>query len=244
MGNHKTLMSSALLASVAGVSVLAGPAQGAVTIYTDEATLVADLTGAGGFQMFLEDFEDHDPVTTPFPGYAILSNPLDSNPNGVFTNGIDPGLSISTNNGNGLLVSVPSPYSGNITSSVVGAFQGYTNLIVDPTSTGAVAVGMDLWGIGSFIASAMNEFDYTVYDNGGGILASGHVAAPTAESSGHFFGVASDGAAIGSIEINGQAFGLSTNEYVDNVQAWGIPAPGALALLGLAGLTGTRRRRA
>jgi MYXO-CTERM domain-containing protein len=215
MSTHRTLMSSALLASVAGVSVLAGPATGAVTIYTDEATL-----------------------------NSILSNPLNADPNGVFTNGINPGLEVRTNNGNGLTVNTPGPYNGNITSSVVGAFQSYTNLIVDPTSTGAAAIGMDLWGIGTFIASPMNGFEYTVYDNDGGILANGNVDAPDAATTGHFFGVASDTDAIGWVEINGTAFGLSTNEFIDNVQVWGVPAPGALALLGLAGLAGTRRRRA
>lgn len=53
-----------------------------------------------------------------------------------------------------------------------------------------------------------------------------------------------DGAVFDEVRILGFGFGPTT--FVDNL-SWdvaSVPAPGALALLGLAGLTGTRRRRA
>ncbi len=62
-----------------------------------------------------------------------------------------------------------------------------------------------------------------------------------------------DGAAAGSVageydlvgSVNGAAAGTSTLGYYDNINAFtgvGVPAPGAIALLGLAGLVGRRRR--
>jgi hypothetical protein len=234
MSSHRTLMSSSLLAAIAGVSLMAAaPAQGAVTIYTDAATMSADLTGAGAVQTFVEDFENHDPTNAY--GYSILSNPLNGNPNGVFTGGINPGLELRTDNGNGLSVNTPGPYNGNITSSVVGAFQGYTNLIVDPIADDVVSIGMTLWGIGSFISSPMNAFDYTVYNLEGAVIASGNFPAPDAADMGTFFGIASDGEAIGHIEISGTAFGLSANEYVDDVGCWNMPSTCASDITGPGG---------
>jgi len=62
-----------------------------------------------------------------------------------------------------------------------------------------------------------------------------------------------DGAAAGSVageydliaSVNAAAAGTSTLGFYDNISAYttvGVPAPGAIALLGLAGLTGRRRR--
>ncbi len=62
-----------------------------------------------------------------------------------------------------------------------------------------------------------------------------------------------DGAAAGSVageydligSVNAAAAGTSTLGYYDNINAFtsvGVPAPGAIALLGLAGLVGRRRR--
>ena len=62
-----------------------------------------------------------------------------------------------------------------------------------------------------------------------------------------------DGAAAGSVaaeydligSVNAAAAGTSTLGFYDNIEAFttvGVPAPGAIALLGLAGLTGRRRR--
>jgi len=62
-----------------------------------------------------------------------------------------------------------------------------------------------------------------------------------------------DGAAAGSVageydligSVNAATAGTSTLGFYDNINAYttvGVPAPGAIALLGLAGLTGRRRR--
>jgi hypothetical protein len=59
-----------------------------------------------------------------------------------------------------------------------------------------------------------------------------------------------DGAAAGSVageydlvgSVNAAAAGTSTLGYYDNINAYTTPAPGAIALLGLAGLVGRRRR--
>lgn len=239
---HKNLVNSSLLAAVATATFFAGAAEAAVTVYTTEGDLVSDLTGAGGSLSFLEDFEAHDPITNPL-GYSLLPGPLDGNPNGEYTSGINPGLSIDTNYSQ-VVAQVPGAYSGAITSTVIGNLNSYDRLLISFTGGDVFGVGMDIWGIGSFIDNPLDGFDYEVFDTGGASLGSGSFAAPDAASIGQFFGVSSTDA-IGSISIAGNAFGfLQTKEFIDNVQAWSVPTPGALALFGLAGLGGTRRRRA
>jgi hypothetical protein len=59
-----------------------------------------------------------------------------------------------------------------------------------------------------------------------------------------FVGFVSTGASISSIQITAQTVGgTSVFANADNVKFAYVPAPGALALLGLAGLAGSRRRR-
>jgi len=61
-----------------------------------------------------------------------------------------------------------------------------------------------------------------------------------------FVGFVSTGAAISSISVSAQPLpGGATSVYptVDNLGFAYVPAPGAIALLGLAGLAGSRRRR-
>jgi hypothetical protein len=238
MTQHRTLVRSSVIAATASVSFIAvGSANAGLTIYTSEVDFVNDMGAIGASQLFLEDFENHDPLGSS--GYAILDNPLDDNPNGPFHSGIVSGLTITTDSG-GLVVNEPGPYSGLITSSVVGAFQSPSQLVMQ-FDEGATGVGFDLWGIETFIAGPPTDIEYLIYGTDGGLLYSGSLATPDS-ANGYFIGVASLDP-IASIQIRGLRFGLDTTEYVDNVQSWATPAPGALALLGLAGLTGTRRRR-
>jgi hypothetical protein len=66
-----------------------------------------------------------------------------------------------------------------------------------------------------------------------------------ADSSTTYTGFYSLGAAITSLTISASSLGGSASVYptADNMQFAVIPAPGAIALLGLAGLAGLRRRR-
>ena len=66
------------------------------------------------------------------------------------------------------------------------------------------------------------------------------------DSSSAFVGFISTGAAITSMRVSAQSLpGGSANVYptLDNMDFAYVPAPGAFALLGLAGLAGSRRRR-
>lgn len=67
-----------------------------------------------------------------------------------------------------------------------------------------------------------------------------------ATSASDFVGFYSTGAAISSISVSAQAIpGSTTNVYptADNLYFAVVPAPGAVSLLAVAGLIGTRRRR-
>ena len=67
-----------------------------------------------------------------------------------------------------------------------------------------------------------------------------------ATSASDFVGFYSTGAAISSISVSAQAIpGSSANVYptADNLYFAVVPAPGAVSLLAVAGLVGTRRRR-
>jgi len=52
----------------------------------------------------------------------------------------------------------------------------------------------------------------------------------------------SDGSTFDEIRVLG--FGFAPNTYIDNISWNVVPGPGSLAMLGLAGLIGSRRRRA
>jgi hypothetical protein len=99
---------------------------------------------------------------------------------------------------------------------------------------------MELYGTSSFTAGYFDAISYTVYDMGGGVLASGSYSA---DGLGAYFGAVSD-TPIGSVTLQGTQFEvLGSAVYADNVRGFAVPAPGVGALLGVAGLAACRRRR-
>ena len=96
--------------------------------------------------------------------------------------------------------------------------------------------------LSAFRRGDFDELSYTVRDTGGAVLSSGTYSADG--QNGAYFGVVSDSDLIGSIELTGTRFSgaLASQEYADNIQAW-VPAPGAIADLGLGGAFMSRRRR-
>ncbi len=220
---HKTLVSSSFVAAMAatGLATMAGAA---TTIYGDQASFDANVLGS---QVWSEDFEAY----TPEFGFQNLPSPVAGLGDGsVSMSGTDGAVAVVKGN----------YYFANITSTVMGVIEFRTATLT--FDNGVDSVGMEMWGTSTFTASYFDEIQYTVYDMGGGVLSSGSIAGDG--GAGAYLGVVSD-TLIGSIEFAGTQFdgALSSAIYADNVRGFVIPAPGAGALLGVAGLAACRRRR-
>jgi hypothetical protein len=234
---QKKLVRSALLVAVGSV-LPAAAANATLVVYTDYTAFSTDAGALGYYQEWVETFEEN----TLTGAYAMLTSPLQGGvPNGVFTNGLDVmDLTMSSLNGGSLFLNNAYSQGGyypHMTSDNVGTLE-YDASAFTFGGAAKYAVGMDVMGVSNFISGYFDELNYTVYDGAGGVLGSGSLAADGSVVG--FLGFVSTDA-IGSVEIAGTAFGaLEVQEYFDNVEAWAVPAPGALSLLGLAG---SRRRR-
>lgn len=152
-------------------------------------------------------------------------------------------------------------YSGNYVSPLVGVAGGVTWSATSASgftvSAGQLSTqmpgSMDLAFSGAAVRGVYGNFFGT--DSSGG-FATGLIFVSLADGTGSliyvdnpnvFFGFYSDGPAITSISVSAQSLapGLpAVRASVDNLGfSYVIPGPGAVALLGAAGLVGIRRRR-
>jgi hypothetical protein len=141
----------------------------------------------------------------------------------------------------GLVVIGPGTFGPNLpNSNVVGAntFVNSTDLIFDPNHT---AVGFDVLAPAAGGGGPGSTFHVAVFDkNNVEIL---RAVVPWVDENKNFIGIGLSSGTIGRINVAAlDAAGGGIGELFDNVQMW-VPAPGALALFGLAGLAGIRRRR-
>jgi hypothetical protein len=167
--------------------------------------------------MYVETFEEN----TIGGAYAMITPPLSYGvPNNGFPNGLSaPDLSITSYFGGLFALRPNASYWPNIASTVVGTNSESDHTILQFGGDGAMAVGFQVQGIQSFTTNYPDDIDYTIFDTVGGVITSGTFATPTSDI-GAFFGVISS-TAVGSVDINGTRFGvLSTQEYVDDIQAW------------------------
>lgn len=152
-------------------------------------------------------------------------------------------------------------YSGSYTSPLVGVAGGVTWSATSASGFQINAGQMSTQMPGSMIISFSGPSVYGVYGNFFGTditgnLAPGLVFVSLADGSGTllyvdnpnvFFGFYSDGPAITSISVTADALSGGSpvlRASVDNLGfSYVIPAPGAIALLGVAGMVGLRRRR-
>lgn len=212
----KTMMTCAVLGAAAG-SALAGG--GGFTIYTDRAAWEAAL---GGSTAFVEDFD----ALTP----------------GVISNGatLDTGLIQITrdgdgNAGDGALSIEPGSVFGNING---------TNFL--DGETGASPHENVNIGFGGQNVFAFGADWFSPFSGDGIILIAGEntvsLESITSFNTG-FLGFVSTTESFGTVSIAGNPDDITFQELwsADNV-SFAVPAPGALALLGMAGLIGRRRR--
>jgi hypothetical protein len=232
------------------VAFLAGQAFADVYIFLDEGAFIDFNMSTGKVMKALETF-DYVPVN----GVEVMDDPLGPGiPNGPFPLGLQESdnLWIQSNTlgvnapvpapaGVGALVAIQGGLFGpNIpNSNVVGAntFVNSTDLLFDPNHTG---VGFDMIAPSAGGGGPGTIFHISVFDKNNVEIAREQVAWTNEYK--HFFGVWSSDT-ISRINVAADLGGAGVGELLDNIQMW-IPSPGALALLGIAGLFGTRRRRA
>jgi len=239
MSNSTTLVGSTMLAAVAGVTFFATNADAGIYV-NDYANFAADATAGGLAQQYVETFEENN-----WGGaYQILDHPLTFGvPNQSFATGLNaPGLTVDTDDlgvNLDLFTGPGNPYFSNLTSDCVGPNFG-DGAMVAWFDGGMSAVALEVTSISAYIGGgAFDELNYRVYDTGGNLMDSGNLALDGTiyNSLGFYYG--SD---IGRFELEGFKLTLGSAEVLDNIEGWAVPAPGALALLGLAGLARRRRR--
>lgn len=220
-----------LLAAAIAITAPASLATGALVFFDNQADYHAAMAAAGNVFAFLETFEENNGA----PASVFTLDPLLTGgvPNGPFLTGLDaPNLSVSTST-MGDLVLLTENFLGN-PSDIVGPNAFIEDGVL--TFTGdTVGVGMDLW----ILANNPGSMQVEVFDTLGNSLGSSLITTPGNMT---YFAVQSTVEAIGMI-VTSDPTGGSAGDLFDNIDMYAIPAPGAIALLGLAGLIGTRRRR-
>ena len=240
MSNSTTLVRSTMLVAVAGVTFFATNADAGIYV-NDYATFAADATAGGLAQQYVETFEEN----TWGGAYQILDHPLTYGvPNQSFATGLNaPGLTVDTDDlgvNLDLFTGPGNPYFSNLTSDGVGP-NNTSGAMVAWFDGGMSAVALEVISLTQFIGGAFDELNYRVYDTGDVLIDSGNLTLDGTiyNSLGFYY----DGSDIGRFELEGFRLGLASAEVLDNIEGWAVvPAPGALALLGLAGLARRRRR--
>ena len=236
---------------------VAGAAGAGVVFYLDAAAFDAALTDAGKIQ---KAFWDFTPNNQP-PGSAVgVMDFLDINSHPINAPGIwdpapgmwNPALDnvqfVSNTNPGGTLV----PHGGGIPMGFsTPGFSGqdnnalWANYFVDsfdiisgpPAGDNHTGMGLDVFSLPGFGDASMVV---TVFDKNDVVLGSISFTLPDIQAK-QFLGIVTDaGDTIGRVDIYDLVNGA---EGISSISVWQLPTPGALALLGVAGLLGSRRRR-
>jgi hypothetical protein len=242
------------LAALAIAGSFANTAPGDVFVFTDREEFRAFNLSVNKFLKGIETFQEGD---VPDGVSLILDDPLQGNvpnvsPFGGFPSGLEHKNLIVQSNLLGLnaphlaprgteglfVVGADAGLPGIPESVTVAAhFQGDSLdlIFLEPnhTAIGFDALDLDLGGLPGAV------FHISVFSMDNETIIEEVVPAPFEKT---FFGISSD-QTIGRINIGGMWEGSPGVELVDDIEMWQIPGPGTLALLGLAGLMGTRRRR-
>jgi len=237
------------------VAAFAGsPALADITFFTDHEAFTEFNVLDGKFLKGIEDFEEStvgvgDKI--PFPN--SLQNGV---PRPTFDFGIDAtNLIIQTNVTFGPCPPTPNPSSSPTALWVNGpGFIGSNSVKIgtdefltnDFSSIDLIFTTHDKTGVGVDVSTYQgfnaghNGFIFCVYDQFDNILGTFAMGPNPSEPDKNFFGVWS-AIPIGRVNV----WGIFTQPQpfaVDNIEMW-VPAPGALAMLGLGGIAAMRRRR-
>ncbi len=202
---------------------------------TVDAGLILDrgtLDGLLGGNQTLEDFESFDIAQGTATNLDVFELDSDTITNGQGPGLVEPGaryLDPSQNqlqwNGD-LYVGLESK------TLLSNGTTGTIELLYDPVVT---AMGVDLRAFQGFGYDGI----FDVYDTADTLLGSVSFHLANGGPENVFLGW-EDAAGIGRVVVRSDAFGWSP--IIDNHAYGRVPAPGAIALLGLAGLMGRRRR--
>ena len=247
----KSLCSACILAACASQSALADVA----VFFTEQSTFHQNNNLYGKLLKGVEDFEESN---AEFGGKTPFPNSLQHGiPRPTFPNGIDAtNLIIQTNITPGACPPTPNPSNSQAALWVNGAgFLGSNSIKVGTdeflqglfssidlifTTDDKTAIGVDVSTYGGF-NQGHGGFVICAYDLADNVLGSYFIPGATpSEPTKSFIGVWSP-VPIGRVNVWG-IFDVPQPFAVDNIEMW-VPAPGALALLGMGGLAAMRRRR-
>lgn len=218
----RSIARGALAIACAAVVTTSAAAQ----LIPDRPTLDAILGGGQIFEDF-ESFDIADGNATVLDVFTLDSSTIGNGqgPNLVMAGAVysDPGQTGIQWNGHN--------YFGLQTKTILAS----TNTLVIDYTTAVTAMGLDLRGFEGFGWSGT----VLVFDTSNNQVSSTPVSITNGGAENLFFGWQHAGG-IGRIEISNTTHGWSP--LIDN-HGYGVPAPGAIALLGLAGLAARRRRR-
>lgn len=212
--NQFAIRSSAFVA-VASALAFAGSANAALTVYTSLASFNAATSNQG---------------TDTFAGFNITgttAGPLNRSA-GIHTY-------TTTTTPSGLFFG-----AGTIANPWLSTNTATDAILFNNFSAGVQGVGGNFFGSNIAGAFAAGDVTVTAVDSSGSSVQS--IIGATTSS---FLGFVTDGSLVSLTVSAVQPAGGNLWPTVDNfVLANAVPAPGAIALLGLAGLVGGRRRRA
>jgi len=217
------------LAGIGGAMILSGSANAAYTGLTIELAQNGIIAGGAPRDVYRVYANFNSPSDVLTAVYGNVASPMNISLNGATAFNPPSGGNVPQN-ASGVTYAPASEWDSYATIGLAAGYAGSSgaNLVLSPgfptfiTSAGIVNNTNIAWATagplaqGSPIAGRVLIMQLSVNDNG---------AAPT-----------------GSVGINYLAGGTVVTQV--NNQTFAIPAPGAIALLGLAGLVGRRRRTA
>jgi|GEM_PF-1252568 len=126
---------------------------------------------------------------------------------------------------------------------VLGGFFNGGDTLTDNAGISDITIDFDtpMGAAGLLVGIGPGTYEVSFYNTGGGLL--GTVTGSVAGTLDNFFAGWGHGGGIGSINIIETTGDNGLVGGIDDVRYDIVPAPGSLALLGLAGFAGTRRRR-